>query len=164
MERGNGLSLTVTVIILAIFGLFVGYILGNWFIQLVTGGSSEPSQLTSNEKIIEEEIILEDEETEESYSSEFNLQDETSSAKVNQGNELTQEQLRGEVYAVQVGAFNSYNNALSLKEELASKGFQAVITEGIPYKVQLGATTDRQEAEETEKKIEELGYEAFITH
>ncbi len=164
MERGNGLSLTVTVIILAIFGLFVGYILGNWFIQLVTGGASEPSQLTSNEKIIEEEIILEDEETEESYSSEFDFQEETNIEDLNQEIEFTQDQLKGEVYAIQVGAFNSYNNAVSLKEELASKGFQAVVTEGIPYKVQLGATTDRRKAEETKKKIEELGYDAFITH
>ncbi len=166
MERGNGLSLTVTVIILAIFGLFVGYLLGNWFIQLVTGGTSEPSQLLNNqdEKIIEEEIILEDEETEESYSSDFNFGEETSIEEMSQENLSTQNQLRGEVYAVQVGAFNSYNNALSLQEELANKGFQAVITEGIPYKVQLGATPDRQRAEETEKKIKELGYDAFITH
>jgi len=39
-----------------------------------------------------------------------------------------------------------------------------VVTEGIPYKVQLGATPDRSRAEETLQQLKEFGFEAFITH
>jgi cell division protein FtsN len=151
MARGNTLSLTVMVIILAMLGLFVGYLLGNWFIQLVTGEAPSTHQVVEN-RVVEEEIILKDEETEPSTYFDEQEEDET------------QEQLKGDVFVVQVGAFSSYNNALSLKEQLAGEGFEAVITEGVPYKVQLGATIDRSGAEETKRKIESLGYEAFITH
>lgn len=160
MERRNSLSLTTVVIVLALLALFIGYLLGNWIIQLVVGTSPDDSSQLTESKVMEEEIIVEDDsdndlESSTSYISEDKNDKETIS--INQ-------QLSGDVFVVQVGAFSSYNNAVVLKEELASKGFQAVITEGKPFKVQLGATTDRKTAEETEEKIKKLGYDAFITH
>lgn len=167
MARGNTFSLTVMVIILAMLGLFVGYLLGNWFIQLVTGESPGTRQVVEN-KVVEEEIIVEDDKAESSTNDLESVQDEFI---LEQGEFILEdeqkpvrEQIKGDVYVVQVGAFQSYENALTLKEQLAKDGFQAVITEGVPYKVQLGATIDRKVAEETEKKLEALGYDAFITH
>lgn len=168
MGRENGFPLSVTVIILAIFGLFVGYLLGNWVIQILIGGPSEYSPLAENptDNRIEQEIILEDQETQESYSGQFNFEDEliTDSTISDYERDSNNNQIQGEVFAIQVGAFNDYSNAQILKDELAGKGFQAVVTEGIPYKVQLGATPDRSRAEKTLKQLKELGYEAFITH
>lgn len=156
MDRSNTMSLTVMVIILAMLGLFIGYLLGNWFIQLVTGEPT-PSQQVVDNKVVEEEIVVED--NEKDTSTYFGVDSSTEFEQ-----QEVKEQLSGEVFVIQVGAFSSYDNALSLKEELANKGYQATITEGAPFKVQLGATNDRKSAEETKKKIEALGYEAFIAH
>lgn len=160
MERRNSLSLTTVIIVLALLALFVGYLLGNWIIQLVVGTSPDDSSQLAENKVVEEEIIVEDDndsdlESSTSYISKDKNDQETIS--INQ-------QLSGDVFVVQVGAFSSYSNAVILKEELASKGFQTVITEGEPFKVQLGATTDREKAEKTKEDIKKLGYDAFITH
>ncbi len=152
--RNSTFSLTIVIVIMAVLAVFVGYLLGNWLIQMVTG-DTDTHQVMEN-RIIEEEIV-EDENSENESS--VKIKDEEIIEK-----EIMKEQIRGEVFVVQVGAFKSYENALDLKNELESKGFQVVITDESPYKVQLGATTDREEAEETEDKVETLGYNAFITH
>lgn len=170
MDRSNSMSLTVLVIVLAMLGLLVGYLLGNWVIQLVTGGSHDNSQLAeSNNKVVEEEIILEDNKTEESNSQNYIL--DSSSQTENSGtndssNTIQDKQIKSkEVFVIQVGAFNSMEYARELSDALLEKGFQAVIAdENVPYKVQIGAFSDREKAEEIEKKVEALGYDAFITH
>ncbi|MFW5985962.1 MAG: SPOR domain-containing protein [Halanaerobiales bacterium] len=177
MDRNNSLSITALVIVLALLGLFVGYLLGNWFIQMVTGENSETQQVQGPEqdnKIVEEEIVLEEEEEDENDNKDENENKESSSnysttAEDDNGssdnNDLIENQLQGDVYVVQVGAFNNRQNAVSLKDELTAKGIQAVVTdEGPPYKVQTGASNNKEEAEELEEEIEKLGYEAFITH
>ncbi|NLM97973.1 MAG: SPOR domain-containing protein [Halanaerobiaceae bacterium] len=156
MEGTNSMSLKVLVIILMMLGLLVGYLLGNWFIQLVTG--ERPGNLhflDEGSRVVEEEIILEDEEEESAsynyFTGSFTAQESQIQSK--------------EVFVIQVGAFNSRRNAEELSNELSQKGFPAVIAdEKIPYKVQIGAFTDRSKAEEIEKEIEALGYDAFITH
>ncbi|MFW5981835.1 MAG: hypothetical protein ACOCQO_01360, partial [Halanaerobiaceae bacterium] len=72
MERSNNMSLTVLVVVLAMLGLLVGYLLGNWFIQLVTGGDDTQHLADSGDSVVEEEIILEDDEAEESTANHFN--------------------------------------------------------------------------------------------
>lgn len=168
MERGSTLSLTVMVIILAMLGLFVGYLLGNWFIQLVTGDATTTSKSTFDNRVVEEEIVVEEEEKTKKEEPPATDTEDSADQTLVQEKDASQnyatEQIKGNVFVVQVGAFGNYKNALSLQEQLKEKGFQAVITEGVPYKVQLGATTDRSEAEKTEKTVESLGYDAFITH
>ncbi len=158
MQKGSTLSLTIMVIFLALLGLFVGYLLGNWIIQLLTGGIPVSEQISEN-KVIEEELVVEDESAEQSAKTYVLTEDEV----YQESDDLVENQLRGEVYVVQVGAFQHRNNALTLKNELSKKGFQAVITEGIPYKVQLVAT-GKAAAEKMEQEIETYGYDAFITH
>ena len=41
MDQSNSMSLKVLVIVLALFALLVGYLMGNWIIQLVTGGKPQ---------------------------------------------------------------------------------------------------------------------------
>ncbi len=160
MNRENTFSVTVMVIVMALLAVFVGYLLGNWLIQLVTGNSPDTQQVVERE-IVKEEII-EDSDDSTGTSSLIPAPSEKEEDTVE--NYAPQEQLMGEVFVVQVGAFNSYNNAVKLKDELATKGFQAVITEGVPYKVQLGATNKREDAEKKEEELEALGFNAFITH
>ncbi|MFP4661555.1 MAG: SPOR domain-containing protein [Halanaerobiales bacterium] len=178
MERSNNMSLTVLVIVLAMLGLLVGYLLGNWFIQLVTGENPESSQLADpGNTVVEEEIILDEEGTEESSSENIlldsspEIEGDTDTPDTNTGDTLgtnlqTENQLQSDnVYVIQVGAFNSLQNAKQLGNELTEKGFQVFIAdENLPYKVQIGAFTDREKAEETEKKVKSLGYDTFITH
>lgn len=161
MNRENSFSLTIMVIIMALLAIFVGYLLGNWLIQMVTGDTSDSHQVVQK-KIVEEETVK------DTNKSEFKTNQSTESSTVNKDNKTEDEdyvkqQLKGDVYVVQVGAFKNYENALSLKNQLSRDGFQVIITEGIPYKVQLGATNSRTEAEETEEKVESMGYQAFIT-
>ncbi|MEJ6950429.1 SPOR domain-containing protein [Natronospora cellulosivora (SeqCode)] len=172
MERSNNMSLTVLVIVLAMLGLLVGYLLGNWFIQLVTGGTETQHLADSGNRVVEEEIILEDDssDSEESISNYFSLDDSQGNSSNNQNlnnNSISQSQqfsTQG-LYVLQVGAFNSRQNALSLTSELQDKGFQAVIAEGgVPYKVQIKAFNNREEAEDMQKEVEALGYDSFITH
>ncbi|MFW6035501.1 MAG: SPOR domain-containing protein [Halothermotrichaceae bacterium] len=167
MERSSNFSITVAVIILALLGLFVGYLLGNWVIQVVTGDVPEAQQVVENTEednsddntIVEEEIVLEDDDTDDSMTY-LNQEKTDNSLDTDESNSIKGQ----DVFVVQVGAFNNRQNALTLKQELEAKGFQAIVTEGVPYKVQLGATDNKSEAKETEKKIENLGYQAFITH
>lgn len=157
MERSNSMSLKVLVIVLMMLGLLVGYLLGNWFIQLVTGERPGSQHfLDEGNKVVEEEIILEDEEAEESASYNYFTGNFT-----NQDGQIHSK----EVFVIQVGAFNSRKNAEELSNELSQKGFPTIIAdENIPYKVQIGAFTERSQAEEIEREVEALGYEAFITH
>lgn len=168
MEQSNGMSLKVLAIVLALFALLVGYLLGNWIIQLVTGGGSNTSQLLDpDNKVVEQEIILEDEDTEESISGNYFMSISEEQGNIDTYTPYSQDsQIRSnEVYVIQVGAFNSRINAEVLSQELSSKGFQTFIAdESIPYKVQIGAFTDRDQAEEIEQEVEALGYDAFITH
>lgn len=162
------MSLGVLVIVLALLGLLVGYLLGNWLIQLVTGDNPGSTHLLEdNNRVIEEEIVLEDEEIEESVSENYYMDISSTQGNINSYDSDTQDsQIRSEgVFVIQVGAFNSMVNAEELSNELALKGFQTVIAdESIPYKVQIGAFTNRNQAEEIKEEVEALGYDAFITH
>lgn len=157
MNRESTLSLTIMVIIMALLAIFIGYLLGNWLIQFVTGDPTSNQQIL--QQTIEQEEIIGDEKIPDSDSPSFaDSLEETSSSW-----DLTAEDSK--VYVVQVGAFNDYMNAVSFKNELREKGFQPVITDDtLPYKVQLGASNNRLEAEKIEEKIKEMGYDAFITH
>lgn len=166
MDQSNSMSLKVLVIVLALFALLVGYLMGNWIIQLVTGESPNTGRLAkTGNKVVEEEIILKDEEVESSISNKYSLNMSSGQERNIPQNSQEKQDVSREVFVIQVGAFNNRKNAEALSQELASKGFQTFIAdESIPYKVQIGAFKDRKEAEEVEKEVKALGYEAFITH
>ncbi len=171
MSRDSTFSLTIMVIIMALLAVFIGYLLGNWLIQMVTG-DVDNSQQVSQDKIVQEETIKDSSQNIDNQnismgnrSSENNNDDSNNNNNdSNNTEDIVTNQIKGTVYTVQVGAFNNYNNAASLKEELEARGFNVIISDESPYKVQLGATTDRGEAEKTEKEVETMGYNAFITH
>ena len=179
MRRNNRLPLTITVIVVALLAIFVGYLIGNWVLQMVVGSPEEHTE-RAGKKIIKEEIIRDEssedneqrqtESDDDSESSQLDSQNSNNDIETNSNNITEKEFIINDkntpkdVFVVQVGAFNKYNNALTLKKELESKGFQVVVTEGVPYKVQLGASTNRNESEKVEQEVESMGYNAFITH
>ena len=72
----------------------------------------------------------------------------------------------GFLYRVQLGAFRKEDNAVKLKKELQTKGFQAILATvdlaGILYRVQVGAYSKKSNAESMKKQLKEAGYESVI--
>lgn len=64
----------------------------------------------------------------------------------------------GQGYTVQLGVFSNYANAKALQQRLASHGIKAQLE----TRVQLGPFKDKQEAEETYRKIKKLGLPAVL--
>ncbi len=170
MRRKNNLKLTIGVIVVAILAIFVGYFIGNWLIQIVMGDPNSGSEMTGK-KVIEEEII-DSNDSDDLNSNNENKQSTSINTKESEDNndegieekEFIIDNKSEDVFVVQVGAFSNYENAQSLKNNLSSKGFEVIITEGKPYKVQVLASESREESEKIEKEIEALGYNTFITH
>ena len=71
------------------------------------------------------------------------------------------EEIQGS-YGVQVGAFNNYDSALSIKNEIEELGFNVYITDSKPHKIQVGSFQNREEAEKVEAELEEQDYNGFI--
>ena len=174
-NRGNTFSLTIMVIIMALLAVFIGYLLGSWLIQLVTG-DVRTQQAAQKQEINQEEIIEDNKDTETSSIPDSTVnqttiptgKNQTNNQLKNQQNQqnqnYSQKQLAGSVYVVQVGAFSNLANAESLKQKLVNKGFQAeVVDDGSLHKVQL-ATTSESEAKSKENELEKHGFKAFITH
>lgn len=68
------------------------------------------------------------------------------------------------LHRVQIGAFANYNNAISLKKEAESKGFNTYLVKvGNLYKVQLGAFEVESNASALMKEVESKGFKCFIT-
>ncbi|MFW6007406.1 MAG: SPOR domain-containing protein [Halanaerobiales bacterium] len=178
MNRGNTFSLTIMVIIMALLAIFVGYLLGNWLIQLVTGEVSHQQAQegeVAEEDSIKEEIIneemIEDEENSNSVPSsseevdtEDREEESDSTPSEEKPEDSDQQDSSGEVYVIQIGAFSESSNAEKFKEELEEEGFQATInSEESIYKVQM-AVTGEEEMEKQKSALEELGYKVYVTH
>lgn len=106
----------------------------------------------------------------ESIENEFSITDLSTGEETNIVNippeTYTTDPQNNSLYIVQLGAFNNYNNAIRLQAELLEKGYpNAIITEGPPYKVQLGASQTRYEADQLKEQFKNDGYlDVFIVH
>ncbi len=166
MDRSNTFSLTIMVIIMALLAIFIGYLLGNWLIQFVTGDIPPHEQVhqeqesgiegDAEEITTEEDLDLDD----------FIEDEEIPGDDIEEDREETpSEDIHDSVFIVQVGAFSEQENAQRLKNELEEKNFHAVINDDDPdlYKIQMAADSEN-EAEKIRDELIELGYsEAFIT-
>lgn len=77
------------------------------------------------------------------------------------GNEGNGNQKAGE-FAVQIGAFTNYSNALALKEKVEKKGYQVLVTESSPHQVQVTGYSTRSKAEAASEELKKDGYPIFI--
>ncbi len=174
----SGFSLVIIVIFMSIAALFVGYIMGSWLISFMTEESETKIAENDAEQVdqIQEVGINESDnnqlEINKESSQENILNEQTNETMVEQNAETPEEQtpedpqfegndLSG-TFAVQIGAFNNIDSAISLKEEMENLGFKAFITESEPHKIRVGSFAAREEAEEVEAQLEGRGYEGFI--
>jgi len=68
-------------------------------------------------------------------------------------------------YRVQIGAFKNKENAIRLRDEVRSKGLNAIIKYQEPYyKVQLNAFLVKENAEKFAALVRELGYNTYINY
>ena len=152
MAKNNNFSLTVMVMIFAIIAIFVGYFIGNKMIEMALGSPEQKTEITKNKK------------NEDTNTQSVEIGETENTTNNEQTNKINTESFSSDGYAVQAGAFNSFENALSLKKELVNKGFEVIITQGKPHKVRLGPFPEKEEAEKTKEEIEKMGYNGFVTN
>ena len=170
MDRSNTFSLTIMVIIMALLAIFIGYLLGNWLIQFVTGDVPPHQQVQEESGDIEEEEDFEGVVTEEVDLDELIEEEDLGDEFTPEDTEDTEEQDPSpeerpldSVFVVQVGAFSDFENAQKLKQELEQHNYHVVVNDDRDfYRVQL-AVDNESEAEATKEELEELGYEAIVS-
>lgn len=171
----KGFSLILVVIFMSIAALFVGYLLGSWLIGFLVGDSSQMAEKQSDSVVTEPLTSIANKEQIESSevtvqkNNQAEQEDNKSADKKiestvqNNSKQKTARNNSAGNYSVQVGAFNNYNNALALKNELADKfNYQTLVTDDSPHQVQVTGFSTREEAESAEAKLESAGYNGFI--
>lgn len=190
-KKENGFSLVIVVVFMSIAALFIGYLMGSWLISfLVEDNDKEITQknstTVSQNKLPEN--IKKNESSNNSSEKEINKTNSTAPPAENTTNttELPKEndssnlqstqdnktqepktQNNGQSaaagnFGVQVGAFGNYSNALTIKNEVEALGYQVLITDDSPHKVQVVGYYSREEAETAVEKLETDGYNGFI--
>lgn len=146
-----GFSFNILIVFICILALGVGFLVGNYLLQVISG--DEPDLETLNQQEIDHQQIVED------YQGSLK-ESPADMPPQNSGLEQTDQT----IYVVQVGAFSQKLNADRMREELVKKGYNAYVVGFDPYKVQVGAFSERSDAEKLEAELEALGYsDAFIT-
>ena len=84
-----------------------------------------------------------------------------------QSSSLPKDQEKENFFSVQVGAFETEENALHLKNELERKGFGSSVSQSVAdgrplYRVRVGRFSDRQKAEEEAQRLENQGFPSKI--
>jgi cell division septation protein DedD len=175
----SGFSLIIVVIFMSIAALFVGYIMGSWLISFMTEESEQEIADDTVEQVEEVQDISNNEPGEDNQSliteesSQANISNEEEIEKTEEENVETadqetrdESQFEGEnlsgTFAVQIGAFNNIDSAISLKEEMEDLGYEAFITESKPHKIRVGSFETREEAEEVEAQLGSRDIEGFI--
>jgi cell division septation protein DedD len=189
-KNEKGFSLIVVVIFMSIAALFVGYLMGSWLISFLVEDDTEMAGEQMNDQNVNQQIASEDQKkSEEVNNQENNLTAPTpeekniasqaaetnnsaavnnSSANTAQNNQPANqssvseaEEIEGK-YAVQIGAFSNYNNALAEKNKVEELGYQIFITDSNPHQVQVVAFSTRDEAESVLEELKSEGYNGFI--
>lgn len=179
----SGFSLIIVVIFMSIAALFVGYIMGSWLISFMTEESEQQmadndveqvQEIGSNESAADNQPEINEESTQGNILNKENEDagKETNGTTEKQNTETAEKQIAGDsqfeknnlsgTFAVQIGAFNNIDSAISLKKEMEDLGFEAFITESQPHKIRVGAFETREKAEEVEAQLESRDYEGFI--
>ncbi len=146
----EGLSLAGMVLIGVVVLLLFGVMLGNWLLRLIAGPPAADLEVA---RVPAEIVPIQ--------------QDNLSDFVIPAGDEIdipVETIDESGIFVVQVGAFNSRDNANKLKSQLEDSGFTVWVTDTQPYRVHLGAFDNRQEAETMRDEVEKRGYEAFIAH
>ncbi len=177
-KKNSRFRFVVFLVIASMLAVFVGFQLGNAFFarQVERDADSEEIYEAVPEEIEEEIPAPEEDVVEESppevddltpdpaeevpETEEVPLADPAPEEDLEEIEE--QEGLEDFNYYVQVGSFGDRNNALYYAETIEADGFQVEVAETEPYRVLVIGGDSREEAEEVEAELRELGYETFI--
>ncbi|KXS48168.1 Sporulation related domain-containing protein [Halanaerobium congolense] len=190
-KNEDGFSLIIVVIFMSIAALFVGYVMGSWLISFLVEDDAEIAEEQMNNTNVNQQIATETpKEPEEVNNQENNLTAPTSekdnivsqpagtnnsaavdstNAESNQNNQSTDQttstsktkEIEGN-FAVQIGAFSNYNNALAVKNKVEELGYQILITNSSPHQVQVVGYSSRDAAESVLEELKSNGYNGFI--
>lgn len=188
-KNEKGFSLIVVVIFMSIAALFVGYLMGSWLISfLVEDDSTEIAEEQKNTTNVNQQLASENNgQPKEVNNQENNLTapdngkeaavsptENTDNSSINTDNTNQKDQTktetnnsseRGEIkggFAVQIGAFSNYNNALTVKTKVEELGYELFITETTPHQVQVVGYSNRDQAEAALEELKSEGYNGFI--
>ncbi|MGM0499355.1 MAG: SPOR domain-containing protein [Bacillota bacterium] len=188
-KNEKGFSLIVVVIFMSIAALFVGYLMGSWLISfLVEDDSTEIAEEQKNTTNVNQQLASENSgQPKEVNNQENNLTapdngkeaavsptENTDNSSINTDNTNQKDQTktetnnsseRGEIkggFAVQIGAFSNYNNALTVKTKVEELGYELFITETTPHQVQVVGYSNRDQAEAALEELKSEGYNGFI--
>ena len=168
-KKDKNKSLTFVVIIMAVISVFIGFYVCMYLFKSFSGGESQVAQTNNNisESNTEQSVSnnLENEQINSNEQSNTNVQssdENTENNEINNVEETSQEQNYDNLFKIQVGAFSSRNNADNFKSELESKGYQVIIKETETFRVRVLGKQTREETEQIEQELINLGYDTFI--
>jgi len=177
-SQGGLWSLLKVVGVLAIIALIVGYLYGSMALDLVAAQKEDPgrgllrffgfelSSLVTSEPLPEQGAGTEEppQEAEEQPQKEpAEPGEEQSQEEQASSGAVSQDGLASlELFRVQLGSFNSEDNARRLQDDLAQAGFSAFITSGPPYRVWLGIGLTREQLHGLADDLQEAGFETYV--
>lgn len=172
----NGFSLVIIVIFMSIAALFIGYLAGSWLTSFLVDEdkSKDLANKAPKTEKISQNSVPKNQKEQTVNNSQNNLTAPTAKEKKektanstktqNKSQSSNSDQEQKTLFAVQVGAFSDYNNAVLLKDEIEKLGFKVKITDSSPHQVQVVNYSSRTKAESVEKELEAKGYKGFIVH
>jgi len=188
-KNEDGFSLIIVVIFMSIAALFVGYLMGSWLISfLVNDDKTDLAEEQMNTASVNQQLASENEGQPKEVNNQENnltapetenkntvsLAENTDNSSINTDqknqnnqakNEKNNSSERGEIesgFAVQIGAFANYNNALTVKNTVEELGYDLFITDTTPHQVQVVGYSTRKQAEAVLEELKSKGYNGFI--
>lgn len=188
-KNEKGFSLIMVVIFMSIAALFVGYLMGSWLISfLVEDDKKEMALEKKNQTNVNQPLNSETNSQAEEFNNQktkLNTSENKKTETITQ-NKNTNKSINDEIknnqsdlvknesknsskggeadsaFAVQIGAFSNYNNALTLKKKVEGFGYEIFITNTTPHQVQVVGYSSRTEAEQILEELKSRGYNGFI--
>lgn len=154
-KQNKSMSFVITLISASVIFIFVGYLMGQYALQLFGSGTDSDRDYTQSQSL---------EDTISQQLSDIPLPNSHTGEPFSEANDEQQEPVTQGLglYRVQAGVFSQLSNAQSLVTALRDAGFEAMITNGPPYRVQTGAFSQRENAEEYVRQLQEEGFEATV--
>ena len=173
------LSFAATLITVSAVAIFLGWLMGQYAIQAVTGPapsttmlerpptpspaesfSPAPSSTTSTGSTTSRSTTAAS--TSSAPTASGTSQASTTPTATTSSTTTSSATAPSGLWRVQVGAFNDRNRADALAAELRARGFDVFVSGQPPHRVQVGAFSQESRARATAEDLRALGYEAIV--
>jgi len=151
-----------SVIVTAAVATFLGYLVGMYGIQRLTGTGPVPR--VRNVEVASGSLTKAPETEVKPQASSSGNQTASRESSRSSGQSVSQSNGgKKQLYRVQVGSFSVRSNADNLVRRLKEEvGLDAIVVGTGPYRVQVGAFGDRSNAERLQQELFKKGYEALV--